>query len=173
VRLLRCHLHAQASFQGDVQAAIQELQGTHQCLLDTQDSLAAAQDENATLTARCREFVRANLDHMLAWRSLKAQADALQGEVAMLSAANSEISLRAAAVSARNTQLTVQLEGLGARLVGAEQQIQQREAALCTARAALLEKDSGLRRLECQVAVLEQQVVAGQQGTSQLDSSIR
>eukprot|EP00878_Enallax_costatus_P040982 GHUV01047408.1.p1 GENE.GHUV01047408.1~~GHUV01047408.1.p1 ORF type:complete len:161 (+),score=76.25 GHUV01047408.1:209-691(+) len=90
------------------------------------------------------------------------------GEVAMLSSANNEISLRAAATNARNTQLTLQLEGLGARLAAAEQQIQDRETGLEAARAAMLEKDSGLRRLEAHVAALEQQlVIAGQAGKRQ------
>lgn len=91
----------------------------------------------------------------------------------MLSGANSEISLRAAAVNARNTQLTVQLEGLGARLSGAEQQIQDREAALATARTALLEKDSGLRQLEGQVAALRQQLLDAHQDGKKQDNSIR
>lgn len=95
------------------------------------------------------------------------------GEVAMLSSANSEISLRAAAVNARNTQLSVQLEGLGARLSGAEQQIQDREAALATARTKLLEKDSGLRQLEGQVAALRQQVTEAQQDGKKQDDCIR
>jgi predicted phage tail protein len=91
----------------------------------------------------------------------------------MLSSANSEISLRAAAVSGRNTQLSVQLEGLGARLSGAEQQIQDREAALATARTALLEKDSGLRQLEGQVAALRQQVTEAHQDGKKQDDCIR
>ena len=91
----------------------------------------------------------------------------------MLSSANSEISLRAAAINARNTQLTVQLEGLGARLSGAEQQIQDREAALATARTALLEKDSGLRQLEGQVAALRQQLLDAHQGSKKQDNSIK
>lgn len=57
-----------------------ELQGTYATLLDTQDVLVAVQQENSALKQRCSEFVRANLDHMLAWRSLKAKADALDGE---------------------------------------------------------------------------------------------
>ena len=71
------------SFQGEVLAAIDELQGTYATLLDTQEALAAVQQENAALKERCSEFVRANLDHMLAWRSLKAKADALEGECRM------------------------------------------------------------------------------------------
>lgn len=61
-------------------AAIDELQGTYASLLDTQDALAAVQHENAALKEQCSEFVRANLDHMLAWRALKSKADALEGE---------------------------------------------------------------------------------------------
>lgn len=91
----------------------------------------------------------------------------------MLGSANSEISLRAAAINARNTQLTVQLEGLGARLSGAEQQIQDREAALAAARTAMLEKDSGLRQLEGQVAALRQQLVDCHQGARKQDDRIR
>lgn len=91
----------------------------------------------------------------------------------MLSSANSEISLRAAAINARNTQLTVQLEGLGARLSGAEQQLQDREGALAAARAAMLEKDSGLRQLEAQVAALGQQLVGAQLDSKKQDSCIR
>jgi hypothetical protein len=91
----------------------------------------------------------------------------------MLSSANSEISLRAAAVNARKTQLTVQLEGLGARLSGAERQIQDREAALATSRTALLEKDSGLRQLGGQVAALRQQLMVAHQGSKQQDNSIK
>ncbi|WIA38455.1 hypothetical protein OEZ86_001779 [Tetradesmus obliquus] len=150
----------QVSFQGEVLAAMQELQATYAALLDTQDALTATQQENAALTGRCNEFVKANLDHMLAWRALKTKADALEGEVAMLGSANSEVSLRAAAIQARNTQLTVQLEGLGARMASAEQQIKERESALAAARVALLEKDSGFCRLEAQVAALEQQLLA-------------
>jgi chromosome segregation ATPase len=78
----------------------------------------------------------------------------------MLGSANSEVSLRAAAIQARNTQLSVQLEGLGARMAGAEQQIKDRESALAAARVALVEKDSGFCRLEAQVAALEQQLLA-------------
>jgi hypothetical protein len=63
-----------------VLAAVDELQGTYATLLDTQDVLVAVQQENNALKQRCSEFVRANLDHMLAWRSLKAKADALEGE---------------------------------------------------------------------------------------------
>jgi hypothetical protein len=59
---------------------MQELQATYTALLDTQDALAATQQENAALKGRCNEFVKANLDHMLAWRTLKAKADALEGE---------------------------------------------------------------------------------------------
>jgi hypothetical protein len=70
----------QVSFQGEVLAAVDELQGTYATLLDTQDVLVAVQQENNALKQRCSEFVRANLDHMLAWRSLKAKADALEGE---------------------------------------------------------------------------------------------
>jgi len=91
----------------------------------------------------------------------------------MLSSANSEISLRAAAINARNTQLTVQLEGLDARLSGAEQQLQDREGALAATRAAMLEKDSGLRQLEAQVAALGQQLVGAQQDSKKQDSCIR
>lgn len=91
----------------------------------------------------------------------------------MLTAANTEISLRAAGVSARNTQLTVQHEGLQARLATTEHQMQEREAALTCARAALLEKDSGLRQLQGQVAQLEGQVVEGQQGSRQQDDAAR
>lgn len=72
----------QVSFEGEVLAAIDELQGTYATLLDTQDVLAAVQQENAALKGRCSEFVRANLDHMLAWRTLKAKADALEGNSA-------------------------------------------------------------------------------------------
>jgi hypothetical protein len=70
----------QVTFQGEVLAAMQELQATYTALLDTQDALAATQQENAALKGRCNEFVKANLDHMLAWRTLKAKADALEGE---------------------------------------------------------------------------------------------
>lgn len=91
----------------------------------------------------------------------------------MLSSANNEISLRAAATNSRNTQLTVQLEGLGARLSGAEQQIQDREVALAAARTALLEKDSGLRQLEAQVAALGQQLGDARQDGHKQDSCIR
>lgn len=91
----------------------------------------------------------------------------------MLSSANNEISLRAAAINARNTQLTVQLEGLGARLSGAEQQIQDREAALAAARTAMLKKDSGLRQLEGQVAALRQQLVDCHQDGRKQDDCIR
>lgn len=91
----------------------------------------------------------------------------------MLSSANSEVSLRAAATNARNTQLTLQLEGLGARLAAAEQQIQDREMGLENARVAMLEKDSGLRRLEAHVAALEQQMVAAGQTAKKQDSAIR
>lgn len=73
-------LNCQVSFQGEVLAAVDELQGTYATLLDTQDVLVAVQQENSALKERCSEFVRANLDHMLAWRSLKAKADALEGE---------------------------------------------------------------------------------------------
>lgn len=75
-----CMCMSQVSFQGEVLAAIDELQGTYATLLDTQDVLAAVQQENSALKERCSEFVRANLDHMLAWRTLKAKADALEGE---------------------------------------------------------------------------------------------
>jgi hypothetical protein len=68
------------TFQGEVLAAMQELQATYSALLDTQDALAATQQENAALKGRCNEFVKANLDHMLAWRTLKTKADALEGE---------------------------------------------------------------------------------------------
>lgn len=61
-------------------AAMQELQATYAALLDTQDALTATQQENAALKGRCNEFVKANLDHMLAWRALKTKADALEGE---------------------------------------------------------------------------------------------
>lgn len=61
-------------------AAMQELQSTYSDLLSTQDQLAATQQENAALKERCNEFVKANLDHMLGWRSLKTKADALEGE---------------------------------------------------------------------------------------------
>lgn len=91
----------------------------------------------------------------------------------MLGSANNEISLRAAAVNARNTQLTIQLEGLGARLAGAEQQIQEREAALASARTAMLEKDSGLRQLQGQIAALRQQLVEAQQGEMKQGNCIR
>lgn len=70
----------QVTFQGEVLAAMQELQGTYAALLETQDALAATQQENAALKERCNQFVKANLDHMLAWRSLKTKADALEGE---------------------------------------------------------------------------------------------
>lgn len=70
----------QVSFQGEVLAAMQELQATYAALLDTQDALTATQQENAALKGRCNEFVKANLDHMLAWRALKTKADALEGE---------------------------------------------------------------------------------------------
>jgi hypothetical protein len=70
----------QVSFQSEVLAAIDELQGTYTTLLDTQDVLMAVQQENTALKERCSEFVRANLDHMLAWRTLKATADALEGK---------------------------------------------------------------------------------------------
>jgi uncharacterized protein (DUF2141 family) len=206
----------QVSFEGEVLVAVQELQATYEALLDTQDALAAVQQENGDLKARCADFVRANLDHMLAWRSIKAKADALEGElelvgwrgcvggvsnssllhspaahpgcvpvptppppqnpageVAMFSAANSEVSRRSAGVAARNTQLTVQLEGQGARLASAEQAIQEREGALSTARAALLEKDSGLRQLQARVDGLEAQVGDGQTGSRRLDGTIR
>lgn len=69
----------QVTFQGEVLAAIDELQSTYASLLDTQDALAAVQQENSALKDRCAEFVRTNLDHMLAWRALKAKADALEG----------------------------------------------------------------------------------------------
>lgn len=69
----------QVAFAGEVGAAIRELQETYEALLETQDGLAAAQQENAELKQRGAEFVRANLDHMLAWRALKATADALEG----------------------------------------------------------------------------------------------
>eukprot|EP00879_Flechtneria_rotunda_P030370 GHRR01032995.1.p1 GENE.GHRR01032995.1~~GHRR01032995.1.p1 ORF type:complete len:259 (+),score=126.93 GHRR01032995.1:126-902(+) len=94
------------------------------------------------------------------------------GEVAMLSSANTEISLRAAATNARNMQLKVQLEGLSARLAGAEQQIKDKESALAAARMALLEKDSGMRRLEAQVAAVEQQLLAATQAVQKQDSNI-
>jgi hypothetical protein len=68
------------TFQGEVLAAMQELQATYAALLDTQDVLAATQQENDALKGRCNEFVKANLDHMLAWRTLKTKADALEGE---------------------------------------------------------------------------------------------
>lgn len=58
---------------------MEELQSTYAALLDTQDQLAATHEENAALKQRCSEFVKANLDHMLAWRSLKTRADALEG----------------------------------------------------------------------------------------------
>eukprot|EP00775_Hariotina_reticulata_P005424 gene5424-5657_t len=145
-------------FQGEVLATMQELECTHATLLEVQGHLAQVQQENAALKDRCSEFVRANLDHMLAWRSLKAKADALESEVAMLSTANNEVSLRAAATTARNTQLTVQLEGLEARFALTQQQFQEREAGMAAARTAMLEKDSGLRRLDANVAALEQQL---------------
>lgn len=74
-------LFLQFSFHGEVLAAMQELQGTYAALLDTQDQLTATQQENEALKQRCSEFVKANLDHMLAWRSLKTKADALEGMV--------------------------------------------------------------------------------------------
>lgn len=67
------------SFEGEVGAAIRELQETYQALLDAQDSLEEVRRENAELKQRGAEFVRTNLDHMLAWRALKAKADALEG----------------------------------------------------------------------------------------------
>lgn len=90
----------------------------------------------------------------------------------MLSSANNEVCLRAAATNARNTQLTLQLEGLGARLAGAEQQIRDREASLETGRVAMMEKDSGLRRLEAHVAALEQQLIKEGQGAKKQESCI-
>jgi hypothetical protein len=63
----------------EVGAAVKELQATYAALLAAQDALSAAQEENAALKGRCDEFVRRNLDHMLAWRGLKARADALEG----------------------------------------------------------------------------------------------
>lgn len=73
-------LLCQVAFQGEVLAAIAELQDTYATLLDTQDMLGAVQQENSALKERCNEFVRANLDHMLAWRTLKNKADALEGD---------------------------------------------------------------------------------------------
>lgn len=98
-----------------------------------------------------------------------AALECVAGEVTMLSSANSEISLRAAATQARNTQLTVRLDGMGARLAGVEQQIKEREAALAAARIALIEKDSGLCRLEAQAAALEQQLLAAGQAAKKQD----
>jgi predicted nuclease with TOPRIM domain len=68
------------AFQGEVLATMHELEHTHATLLEVQGQLASVQQENAALVERCNEFVRANLDHMLAWRSLKAKADALESE---------------------------------------------------------------------------------------------
>lgn len=62
-------------------SAVTELQDTYQALLNTQDELDSTKEENRQLTQRCDEFVRANLDHMLAWRTLKAKADSLGGEL--------------------------------------------------------------------------------------------
>lgn len=69
----------QFSFHGQVFAAMEELQSTYSTLLDTQDRLATVEQENAGLKQQCDEFVKKNLDHMLAWRSLKSKADALEG----------------------------------------------------------------------------------------------
>jgi hypothetical protein len=91
----------------------------------------------------------------------------------MLGSANSEVSLRAAAIQARNTQLTVQLEGLGARFASAEQQITERESALAAARVALVEKDSGFCRLEAQVAALEQQLLAAGHAVKKQEGNCR
>lgn len=91
----------------------------------------------------------------------------------MLSSANNEISLRAAATNARNTQLNLQVEGLTARLIAAEQQITDRESSLNNARVAMVEKDSGLRRLEAHVAALQQQLVTMGQAARKQETTIR
>lgn len=94
------------------------------------------------------------------------------GEVAMLSSANNEVSLRAAATNARNTQLALQVEGIGARLAAAEQQIRDREVSLETARVAMMEKDSAVRRLEAHVSALEQQLITEGHGAKKQESLI-
>ncbi|KIY93604.1 hypothetical protein MNEG_14359 [Monoraphidium neglectum] len=65
-----------------------------------------------------------------------------------------------ATTQTRNTQLGVRIEGLGAQLDGLRGALAGREAELSEARAALVEKDGGLRRWEAQVRELEARLVA-------------
>lgn len=44
-----------------------------------QEALEGVHAENAALKARCDEFVRSNLEHMLSMRGLQARADSLEG----------------------------------------------------------------------------------------------
>jgi hypothetical protein len=76
-------LTLQAHFQSGVLAAVEELQATYQALVDCQDDLDALRLQNAQMSQRCDEFVKGNLDHMLAWRSLKSKADGLEGKLQM------------------------------------------------------------------------------------------
>lgn len=117
------------------------------------------------------QMVSRQLEH-IACNQIASSA-AHVGEVAMLSSANNEISLRAAATNARNTQLILQVEGLTARLIAAEQQITDRESSLNNARVAMVEKDSGLRRLEAHVAALQQQLVTMGQAARKQETTIR
>lgn len=71
---------AQAAFGGELLEMQHELDATHKRLIEAHDAEDALRAEAAAMRERMAELVRANLDHMLAWRTLKARADALDGE---------------------------------------------------------------------------------------------
>lgn len=133
-------------FNSHVTTTVNALRRAQRQLHQEEENSGRLAEENRQLQARLSDFVKTNLDHMLAYRRVKAQSDELEAEVTMLGSANAQLSVRAAAAEMKQQAVHVKLDGLGAKLATAQLAVSERDQLLREMQVACGEKDSTLRR---------------------------
>lgn len=108
------HSRTQVAFPFELEAASAE----RDAALAREAEALAARDasarELADLNAHMAEFVKGNIDHMLAWRELQQKAAGIQAELDVATSANAALNAAAAEAAVREQRLKARAQRLTA-----------------------------------------------------------
>ncbi|KAL6759891.1 hypothetical protein V8C86DRAFT_3024605, partial [Haematococcus lacustris] len=130
------------SFPSELQSALRTKSEAVAALSELSQELESSRGECRQLQERLNQFVRGNIDHMLAWRMMQDKAATTEGEVAMLASAAEVLGVKLAGADLEKEGRALAVEAAADRLGLAQERVTELQGQVVRLKRALTEQQA-------------------------------